>query len=544
MGWYAFHMPLRAIKIAGSLASIILATAAFAQERLLWGSLEPGKFGVGFRAEVRFDAARQYDAEYVRDAENPPERKPRPILVAVWYPAAKGGPQMAYRGYLELPSTSKSKGFIDRLGLLTPDTLALEVLGKGLKESSREEAAAYDRLLATQTFAVKNAPALPGKFPIVIHHPGLGGSYEDNATLCEYLASHGYVVISSAYQMAESTIMNIDWDLDRSLRDLEFLAQAAGEMKNVDAGRIGVMGHSYGAQAALAWAAEPFCSLRALITLDSGLETEPLTYPGIEKLHVRMEANRLNIRCPVLRFTKQSEVRRFDYLDPYLKFAPSYESTVGSVTHNDFLTHGAIRPALLPSKWPDAARAQAVRESYDRICIHILAFLDATLKQSPQAKELLKRSQSGEGVDKNFTFRFRAGLPAPPNARQIVEIVRLDGIDRTVALLRKCKDDVQVGGDGIGGAAQILAREGKLTLAVELVGRSSEFFPDSMPIFSNLGSLLAKAGEKQKAITAYLRARECVAFQKVDAATKVRWTKEIEDRLKALGWQGALGVRG
>ena len=60
------------------------------------------------------------------------------------------------------------------------------------------EAAAFDRFLAAKTIAVKDAPAAVGRFPVVIYHPGLGGSYEDNSVLFEYLASHGYLVLSSA----------------------------------------------------------------------------------------------------------------------------------------------------------------------------------------------------------------------------------------------------------------------------------------------------------------------------------------------------------
>jgi hypothetical protein len=40
------------------------------------------------------------------------------------------------------------------------------------------EKAAFDRLLNTKTFAVKEAIAADGRVPVVINHPGLGGIHE------------------------------------------------------------------------------------------------------------------------------------------------------------------------------------------------------------------------------------------------------------------------------------------------------------------------------------------------------------------------------
>ena len=37
--------------------------------------------------------------------------------------------------------------------------------------------------------AVPDATPAAARFPLVVYHPGLGGSYEENAGLCEYLAT-------------------------------------------------------------------------------------------------------------------------------------------------------------------------------------------------------------------------------------------------------------------------------------------------------------------------------------------------------------------
>jgi len=65
------------------------------------------------------------------------------------------------------------------------------MLGKEFEQLNDEERAAWDALLATPVFATQNVAPAPGKFPVVIYHAGLGGTFDDNAVVYEYLASHG-----------------------------------------------------------------------------------------------------------------------------------------------------------------------------------------------------------------------------------------------------------------------------------------------------------------------------------------------------------------
>ena len=68
--------------------------------------------------------------------------------------------------------------------------------------------------------------------------------------LCEFFASHGYVVMGSAFQEPTGESYNIDGRLC-SARDMEYLIAHARELPSVDWNHIGVVGHSAGAQAAL-----------------------------------------------------------------------------------------------------------------------------------------------------------------------------------------------------------------------------------------------------------------------------------------------------
>jgi len=104
---------------------------------------------------------------------------------------------------------------------------------KDYQDLSNEERAILENFLDTKTAATQDAAASIGRFPLVINHQGLGVSFEDNSVLFEFLASHGYVVATSAYQPEDSECFNIDSDLVRSIKDMEFLLNALHDHPNI-----------------------------------------------------------------------------------------------------------------------------------------------------------------------------------------------------------------------------------------------------------------------------------------------------------------------
>ena len=279
--------------LAVALVALAASTVA-AQESALWGGLKPGPFAVGYRVSYQVDHARQYDSELTTDPTEPPAHRPRPILICAWYPARKiGAPPMAYGRYLDVASDdSQVADFVRRLTYNVRVVVCEETIGKSPAHLTPAETAAFDRLLATKTFARKDAPAADGRFPVVIYHPGLNGSPEDNSVLFEYLASHGYVLLSSAYVDPDAYSVKCGGYMYSSFRDMEFIARYARGLPFADADRLGAMGHSYGGWAIFGWAAEADSALRAFVTLDSGLEYDTVESSGAVDLVHKMKANK------------------------------------------------------------------------------------------------------------------------------------------------------------------------------------------------------------------------------------------------------------
>ena len=90
-----------------------------------------------------------------------------------------------------------------------------------------------DRLWATPTACIRDAKPLDRKGPIVIYHCGAQSSHEDNSVLCEFLASHGYVVIGGAFPQASGTTLNIDGS-EGSAGDMAFLIGYARRLPYAD----------------------------------------------------------------------------------------------------------------------------------------------------------------------------------------------------------------------------------------------------------------------------------------------------------------------
>lgn len=348
------------------LAALTLAVA-YAQNPPLWGDLQAGPYGVGFKASVAFDSTRTYG-----DAQH------RPILLSVWYPALPTpGAGFAYEQYLRVPDVIAMPSFRVRLANFTRQVVCNNLFHKPETALSDDERIAFRTALSTPTAAHADASPVPGPFPVVLYHSGAAGSFEENFVLFEYLASHGYIVVSSAFQSPSPKIIsNHIGGIERSGPDLDFIHKQAQRWLNADQTKLAAMGHSAGAQAILQWIGSPNCPARAFVSLDTTMEYDELAK---YHRHLRNAIARLTPpRIPVLLFARANPKPSFSAFERYLRHAPRYEAVAADLRHDDFLTHGFLGRLLT-----HASNAEAVRTSYEEVCHSIRLFLDAAFKGGP-----------------------------------------------------------------------------------------------------------------------------------------------------------------
>jgi len=237
--------------------------------------LSAGPFSVGVITTVFVDTSRTDGFT----------KQPRTLVTEIWYPATDDARRMPKNKYSD---------FIP--GGVTPEIDEL------IKKTYKMSAAEIDKIYWNE--AHRNAAVRKGRFPLVVFSHGNGGSRNQNTFWCDYLASHGYVVVSADHTgNARWTIINgkvivfqaserNNSAKDRP-RDVSFLLdQMIRWDKGADkrfAGRIdtdhaAITGMSFGSYTAH-WAADQEPRFKAVIAMSGAPPSHTnLTVPSLRML--------------------------------------------------------------------------------------------------------------------------------------------------------------------------------------------------------------------------------------------------------------------
>lgn len=420
----------------------MLAAPATASPQPLWGGLTPGAHGVGFRSFWSSDQGRSYASPEHGIAADP--KHPRPVLVNLWYPAAAGtGPHITHGDYLNItPDDSRFATLAAALSEYALDVISHETLRASVEDLDEAQRASLDKVLATSTASVRDASPAPGPFPLVLYHAGYGSSFEDNAVLCEYLASHGYIVAGSAFLDGTGESFNIDAELD-SEADLRHLIRVATELLPADWSRIGMVGHSGGAHTAVRFMSRPGTPLDAVVLLDTTQDYHSFADTRWDDMVPLALDSAEDIDTPLLFAARQHAMFR---LGDRLLAAPRMYLALRDLEHNSFISQGVI--AAETSAQPDAA---AVRAGYDELCLAVRLFFDAELGESREARDTLRSRWADAVLGESPAFaEFAAvgeGPPAyddslglPPTPRQIAALLDSGDAARVGDLLLRFAD--------------------------------------------------------------------------------------------------------
>ena len=243
---------------------------------LIWPAVEPGPYDVGYRVMHEYDPTRTFKPKF--DYFGKPTEGPiaRPLQISVWYPARPSAGQihMKLEDYYQAtatetefapPSRERLVIVLNRLKRIWP--LEFRVPPEG-RDAIRER---IDKALQEEVFAVRDAVAEKGPFPLVVHMPGYNGSPANHAYLFEYLASHGYVVAAVPNMgMYSRTIDDEAASLDVQARDLEFVVVRMGDFPYVDLSQVGTTGMSWGGFSNVLFG-ERNARVDAVLTLDGAI---------------------------------------------------------------------------------------------------------------------------------------------------------------------------------------------------------------------------------------------------------------------------------
>lgn len=384
-----------------------LCSPVFAAAPRFWGELEPGPHSVGFRVESAAG-----------------------LTLAVWYPAnaLATHERMKFATYLReaddlrgmLPGFARDRELLRR-------SLGIVMTG----EAGGAPVDVLDVVLDSPMAAVREAAEKSGRFPLVLWSPRYGTTAAQSV-LSEYLASHGYLVVS-ARRSGEQARLPFELktpeekraELERMTNSMQQAYRHFRGAKNVQRDTVSVLAFSYAGEAATA-----FQQRTPDVKIVIGLSTN-LVSDWVYRDDAQVDAAKLNVRYALLREA------RADRPPPTALAKMPGESWLiefRDLAHGSFNALEGMLPSILGLKkvQPFSKASPEGKAGYEVICRTVLRFLDDTLYAAPTLASPLAgnpRVLDSLPRDAVTVIEKRAGTPITPPAPRF-ETVAFTTADR------------------------------------------------------------------------------------------------------------------
>lgn len=342
-----------------------------------------GPHAVGLRIVQQYDYSRVLEAPVDAFGNAGSVGPARPIQTLVWYPAKRSSAApMLVADYLQASLTDVDFSFPS---------------AEGVKQRRGWMEGKQNVQYGAPTLAVRDAAPAGGSYPVVIYAPSFASFAHENLDLCEYLTSHGYVVLASRSLGARSIMMTVDNEgVEAQAADIAFLANYAQSLPQADITKVAAAGFSWGGMANV-FAAARSNRIKALVSLDGSIRFHPKIWSAagyVRPSRTAVPMMFLGARAPTAEAMERDDKLGASYLNT-MKYSDVYVSTMPPMTHSNF-SSWQLRFAL-DGAFGDYQRAD-VFQAYRSGALYARRFLDAYLKDDAVSLEFLKLSPARSGV--------------------------------------------------------------------------------------------------------------------------------------------------
>lgn len=452
---------------------------------------ESGPFDVGLRVVQLYDGSRSFDAGS------------RPLQTLIWYPVSRGtsGPRMNYGDYMDLRALDPALG-----------EQRNQVGTSGWYDAGRN-AARGDSM-----WARRDASPASGSFPVVVYAPSFSSTSWENADLCEYLASHGYLVFASPAMGVRRESTHDLAGVEAQARDISFLVGYAATVPGADPAHVAVVGFSWGGLANVIAAARD-SRIDALVALDGSVRYWPGLIAQATDIHPE------NFTIPLLFFFGQGTVESQEMLE---KQSPAARgpSVLNAWVHGDLVS--VRMPGMSHSQFNSRTQrnehffkyefANQQLLDYDRndgvvgyswVARYTRAFLDDRLKGDATARRFIEASPQENAIPAHTLYvETRRAVPMPFSFADFQALVVRRGFEHVRQVLtetQKAHPELKIEASDITGWGYGRLSADKAQDALPLMRLAVQLSPTGSA-YLGLAESFEKSADKAHAIESYQEA--------------------------------------
>jgi len=336
--------------------------------------------------------------------------------------------------------------------------------------------------------------------------------------LCEYIASHGYIVVASPCMGMRSRAMTQYLvGMETQALDIGFLISFMHAYPHADADRLAVMGFSWGGISNVL-AKMRNGNVKALVCLDGSIRYEPKLFKESPF------ADMTKIDVPLLLLAQKNW--SFEMLNSFgldtsgitdnfynsLKYSDAYLVTFNQLVHQNFASSFIKLKERNPNLFNERSQEE-VNQGYEWVCRYVLNFLDAYLKDDAQGLAFLQNKPEQNGVPPYLiSMQSKAGKEAPPSMMEFAHMLRENGFDKasqTYADIKtKTPDFVFKENEVNSWGYWLMMAYGKIKEAIGVFKLNVELYPESSNVYDSLGEAYMMNGDKELAIENYQKSLE------------------------------------
>ena len=357
----------------------------------IWDKSDQGNYAVGFKVLSLYDSTRTI-------------KKPhgcRPVQVSFWYPAraSRKSVAMTYKDYFLLSASETNYKISNEF-----ENSAITKYKKLLMQNGISEKA-VNKWFNTKMLAVKNAVPIKSKFPLVVVAQGNFHSAHHQAFLCEFLASSGYVVVTTPSQtritgqltdVSQAVASTIE-----QVKDMELAIRSLRKFNDIDFNNIALLGHSFGGRSIQVLQMENK-DVKCMVSLDGGVGLNT----AVADIKKAPDFDPAKMDVPLLHFYEDTEKMLrpdFSLIDSFKK-SKRFLVKINDMHHFYFSSLGLISGTI------DGFHplSKNLAEKYKMICDFTRDFLNDVFRGKDLEMKKLKEEFASFAEKHNFlSFQYK-----------------------------------------------------------------------------------------------------------------------------------------